>query len=123
VQGRPVWVIVVRWALTAMVAEREAIWGFASTFAVKVASPCPEAVLNRIQAASLVDVQVQSLAVETPMVTEPPSGPTDGGVAVSVVWQRASDGPVNWLTLVEPQARAADVETATMRVLSAMRNR
>ena len=122
VHGRPVWAIVARCPLTATLPEREAIWGFASTFAVKLASPCPEAVLNRIHDASLVDVQVQSRVVDTLTVTDPPSGPTACGSAVSNVWQRVSDGLVNWLTLVEPQASAAAVEIATTSARNAPGN-
>ena len=85
VHGRPVCAIVVRWPFTATLPERDAVWGFASTFAVNVASPCPEASLNRIHEASLVALQEQSRVVETLTVTEPPSWLTDCGLAVSVV--------------------------------------
>ena len=78
--------------------------------------------LNRIHDASLVDVHVQSRVVDTLTVTEPPSGPTDWGFAVSDVWHRASDGPVNWLTLVEPHASHVNVEIATRRDLSVFAN-
>lgn len=85
VQGRPSWVMRTRWAFTATLAEREAIWEFASTFAVKVDSPCPDVVLNRIHETSLDAVHAQSRVVATLMVIAPPSAPVDAGCAVSDV--------------------------------------
>jgi len=92
--GRAAWTIGARWLFTDTLPERETIWGFASTLAVKVASPWPEALLNRIHDASLLDVHEQSRVVATVIVTLPPSAETDWGLAVTVVAQRMSDGPV-----------------------------
>jgi len=61
-------------------------------------------VLNRIHAASLLDVHEHSRVVATVIVTLPPSAVTDCGFAVTDVAQRTSDGPETWLTLVDPHA-------------------
>jgi hypothetical protein len=103
-QGRAACVTAVRWPFTAIAPDRATIWGFASTLAVKLASPCPEGLLNRIQDTSLLDVQAQSRVVATVTVTLPPSALTACGFAVIDVAQRISDGAEISVTLVDPQA-------------------
>jgi hypothetical protein len=114
VHGRAASAIETRWPLTVTFPEREAIWGFASTLAVKVDSPCPVPVLNRIHAASLLEFHAQSRVVATVTVTLPPSAPTDCGFAVTEVAHRTSEGPETWETLVEPHpATRSDTMAAT----------
>jgi hypothetical protein len=92
----------------------------ASTFAVKLASPCPEGLLNRIHATSVLDVHAQSRVVVTVTATSPPSAPTDEGFAAIDVAQRTSDGADTSVTLVEPQA---NVPQATVAARSAAHRR
>ena len=122
VHGRPVWAMAARWPLTETLPDRELICGLASTFAVNVASPCPEAVLSRIQDASDEDVHAQSRVVVTVIDTVPPSGPTDCGVAPTDVAHRTSDGPETSLTLVDPQPTAAHAQMRATRTVHARGN-
>src|SRR4051812_27973011 len=105
-----------------MLPDLEMIWGLASTFAVKLASPCPDGLLSRIHDTSLLAVHEQSRVVETVMPTLPPSASRAAGFALMDVAQRTSDGAETSVTLVDPQARVPQAMIAAHRVATTRAN-